>query len=148
MDRSLATKEVPLLNRGEPYVPDAGRTYEDDEALVYDAKGTIRERTHISNRDFERIYNATMKYYTVQEKYLFKQYQTGEKKNGKGERVKNLAINLGERFSLRTDINELKKELGEGNNEEINTAIAEKTALLTELEEKISAEFSELQDMK
>ncbi len=80
MDRSLATKEVPLLNRGEHYIPEAGRTMEDDVALTYDAKGTIRERTHMSARDFERIYNATMKYFTVQEKYLFKQYQSGEKK--------------------------------------------------------------------
>lgn len=80
MDRSLATKEVPLLNRDEPYIPDAGRTREDDEALVYDAKGVMRERTHISGRRFEEIYNATMKYYCVQEKYLFRQYQTGEKK--------------------------------------------------------------------
>lgn len=80
MDRSLATKEVPLLNRGEPYIPDAGRTIEDDEAIVYDAATRIRERTHISQRDFERIYSTTMKYYTVQEKYLFKKYQSGEEK--------------------------------------------------------------------
>lgn len=80
MDRSLATKEVPLLNRDEPYIPDAGRTREDDEALIYDAKGVMRERTHISARRFEEIYNSTMKYYTVQEKYLFRQYQSGEKK--------------------------------------------------------------------
>ena len=80
MDRSLATKELPLLNRDEPYIPDAGRTREDDEALIYDAKGVMRERTHISARRFEEIYNATMRYYCVQEKYLFRQYQSGEKK--------------------------------------------------------------------
>ena len=80
MDRSLATKEVPLLNRDEPYIPDAGRTRDDDEALIYDAKGVMRERTHISAKRFEDIYNATMKYYCVQEKYLFRQYQTGEKR--------------------------------------------------------------------
>ncbi len=80
MDRSLATKEVPLLNRDEPYIPDAGRTLEDNEALVYDIKKLMRERIHISARRFEEIYIATMRYYTIQEKYLFKQYQSGEKK--------------------------------------------------------------------
>ncbi len=79
MDRDLATKEVPLLNRDEPYIPDAGRTREDDEALIYDAKGVMRERTHISARRFEEIYNATMNYFCIQEKYLFRQYQAGEK---------------------------------------------------------------------
>ena len=29
MDRALATKERPLLNQGQPYIPDAGRTMED-----------------------------------------------------------------------------------------------------------------------
>lgn len=80
MDRSLATFDVPLLNRGEPYIPDAGRTREDDEAMIFDVRGITRERTHISQRDFDKIYNQTMRYYTIQEKYMFKQWQSGELK--------------------------------------------------------------------
>ena len=41
MDRALATKERPLLNQGQPYIPDAGRTMEDDTAIVYDAISSI-----------------------------------------------------------------------------------------------------------
>lgn len=80
MDRSLASAEVPLLNRGEPYVPDAGRTEEDDYAITYDATSTIKKRTHIADDVFERIYNDTMRYYTDQERYQYEQYQSGEKK--------------------------------------------------------------------
>lgn len=80
MDRSLATKEVPLLNRGEPYIPDAGRTLEDDQAIVYDAASGIKKRTHVSQLDFERIYNDTMTFFTQMEKYQYKQYQSGERK--------------------------------------------------------------------
>ena len=79
MDRSLATFDVPLLNRNEPYIPDAGRTDEDDNAMVYEAAATLRERTHISRDDFHTIYSQTMQYFTIQEKYMFKQFQMGDK---------------------------------------------------------------------
>ncbi len=80
MDRSLATYDVPLLNRDEPYIPDAGRTQEDDIPLVYDAVSSLRKKTHITQDEFERIYKDTMRFFTVQEKFQFKQYQSGEKK--------------------------------------------------------------------
>ena len=79
MDRSLATKDIPLLNRGEPYIPDAGRNKEDDEPLIYDAISSLHKRTHISQIDFDKIYNNTMRFFTEQEKFQFKQYQSGEK---------------------------------------------------------------------
>jgi len=80
MDRSLASYDAPLLNRGIPYVPDAGRTEEDDFAITYDATSSIKKRTHIPDDVFEKIYNDTMRYYTEQEKYQYQQYQSGEKK--------------------------------------------------------------------
>lgn len=80
MDRSQASFDLPMLNRGIPYVPDAGRTMEDDAPLVYDVVSTLRKKTHISQDEFERIYKDTMRFFTDQEKFLFKQYQSGEKK--------------------------------------------------------------------
>lgn len=80
MDRSLATKELPLLNRDEPYIPEAGRTFEDDEAISYDAAKSLRQRIHISQSRFDEIFRITMRYYVEQEKYLFKKYQSGEEK--------------------------------------------------------------------
>lgn len=79
MDRSLASYEKPLLNQGLPYIPDAGRTREDNEAISYDAASAIRKRTHISQSKFEQIYRDTMRFFTEQERYQFKQYQAGEK---------------------------------------------------------------------
>ena len=80
MDRALATKERPLLNQGQPYIPDAGRTMEDDTAIVYDAISSIRRRTHLSPQEFEKIYNDTITFFTVTERLQYKQYQSGEKK--------------------------------------------------------------------
>lgn len=80
MDRSLASYDRPLLNQGLPYIPDAGRTVEDDAPLVYDVASSLRKKTHISQDEFERIYKDTMRFFTDQEKFLFKQYQAGEKK--------------------------------------------------------------------
>ena len=80
MDRALATKERPLLNQGLPYIPDAGRTMEDDTAIVYDAISSIRRRTHLSPQEFEKIYNDTITFFTVTERLQYKQYQSGEKK--------------------------------------------------------------------
>lgn len=78
MDRSLATKEVPLLNRGEPYISDSGRTYEDDNEVTFDTAGAMRQRTHISQSKFEEIYRDTIRYFAVQEKFSYKRYQAGE----------------------------------------------------------------------
>lgn len=80
MDRKLATKDRPLLNQGLPYIPDAGRTEEDDIASTYDASGIIRGRTHMSEQQFNHIYRSAMRFFTEQEKYSFRQYQMGEKK--------------------------------------------------------------------
>ena len=77
MDRALATKERPLLNQGLPYIPDAGRTMEDDTAIVYDAISSIRRRTHLSPQEFEKIYNDTITFFTVTERLQYKQYQSG-----------------------------------------------------------------------
>lgn len=79
MDRSQASYELPMLNRGIPYVPDAGRTEEDDIPLVYDAVSTLRKRTHITTQQFDFIYKDTMRFFTEQERLQFKQYQSGEK---------------------------------------------------------------------
>lgn len=80
LDRKTATKERPLLNRGIPYIPEAGRTEEDDIALIYDIGSQLRGRTHITAPLFDRIFHSTMRFFTEQEKYAFKAYQTGEKK--------------------------------------------------------------------
>ena len=77
-DRSLATKELPLLNRGG-YVAESNRTKDDDEVLVYDTSSMINQRTHISLEKFEQIYRNTLRYFTQQEKYQYRQYLTGEK---------------------------------------------------------------------
>lgn len=79
MDRSLATTAVPLLNRNEEYVSEANRTREDNEALVYDAASEIMQRrTHISSVEFNHIYNNTMRFFAEQEKFQYKQVQSGE----------------------------------------------------------------------
>lgn len=78
MDRSLATKERPLLNQGLPYVPDAGRTKEDDFAQVWDAAGKTRIRTTIPEADFEQIYKDVMKFYRETEILSYTRYQKGE----------------------------------------------------------------------
>ena len=80
MDRALASKEHPLLNQGLPYIPDAGRTDEDDIAMVWDAGTSLRGRTHMTQSRFNSIYHNTMRFFTEQEKYAFRQYQTGERK--------------------------------------------------------------------
>lgn len=80
-------KEIPLLNRlkleGKEYQSMANRTYEDDNAVVFDIGNSIKKRTHINNELFEHIFNSTMRFFTEQEKYAFRQYQTNEnlKKN-------------------------------------------------------------------
>ena len=80
MDRSLATKEHPLLNQGIPYVPDAGRTIEDDQAQIWDAAGVMRQRTKMSDNDFDRIYTSIMRFYRQTELLSYKRYQRGELK--------------------------------------------------------------------
>ena len=80
MDRTQSSYELPMLNRGIPYVPDAGRTQEDDVPMIYDAISALRKRTHISIAQFDYIYRDTMRFFTEQERLSFKQYQSGEKK--------------------------------------------------------------------
>lgn len=80
MDRGLASYEKPLLNQGHPYIPDAGRTIEDDEAIVYDACSQMRKKTHIGQMEFEHIYHDTMRFFTETERFQYKQYQSGERK--------------------------------------------------------------------
>lgn len=83
LDRSLATPELPLLNRlaknGESYVSESNRTIEDDEAIIFDAASSIRKRTHMSEIRFDQIFHSTMRYFTEIEKYRYKEYQSGEK---------------------------------------------------------------------
>ena len=56
-DRTLATKDMPLLNRGG-YISESNRTMEDNEALVFDTTSLLKKRTHISELDFDRIYKV------------------------------------------------------------------------------------------
>lgn len=79
MDRSLATYEVPLLNRGHPYKPESGRTKEDDEDIIFDADTSIQKKTHISRARFYEIYRSVMRFFTIQERYQHKQYMMDEK---------------------------------------------------------------------
>lgn len=79
MDRSLASYDMPLLNRGHPYIPEAGRTKEDDEAISYDAATKLHARTHISSYRFDEIYKDMMRFFTQQERFQFKEYQAGKK---------------------------------------------------------------------
>ena len=80
MDRSLATKETPLLNLDIPYEPDAGRTMEDNEAIVWDCASGLRSKTHISVQEYEHIYRDTIRFFTQQERLQYKQYQSGQKR--------------------------------------------------------------------
>lgn len=88
--------DIPLLNRGHPYIPCAGRTLEDDEALSFDAAGSLKEKTHVSQERFIQIYNNTMRFFTQQERFQFKQYQKGEKPQSDFHR--DLAIYLRRNF--------------------------------------------------
>lgn len=85
LDRTLATKDLPLLNyfeqNGIEYESESNRTEEDDRAIIYDVgNSSIRGRTHMSQQEFDRTFNATMRFFTEQERYIFKKYQSGEKK--------------------------------------------------------------------
>lgn len=80
MDRTQASYELPMLNRGIPYVPDAGRTVEDDVPLIYDAVSTLHRRTHVLPDEFEYIYRDTMRFFTEQERHFFKSLQSGDRK--------------------------------------------------------------------
>lgn len=82
MRKDEATVEQPFLNSfadGE-YVDDVIRTEEDNEDSIYDVVGMQRRRrTHISQMDFDRIYNDVMRFFTESEKFMYRQVQTGEK---------------------------------------------------------------------
>ncbi len=78
MDRSLATKERPLLNQGIPYVPDAGRTREDDFPLVWEAASKLKKaRTKMSDNEFDRIYMSIMTFDRETERLADQRYQRG-----------------------------------------------------------------------
>lgn len=80
MDRSLGTKEHPLLNQGLKYIPDANRTEDDDCAIIYPTSNNLRKRKiHISENRFDQIYKSTMRNFAIQEKYQYRQFQTGER---------------------------------------------------------------------
>ena len=79
MDRSLATKDHPLLNMGVPYVSEGTRTKEDDTEIMYDTSSALSKRTHVSQIEFNRVYRDTIRYFTIQEKFQFAQYQRGER---------------------------------------------------------------------
>lgn len=117
MDRSLASYEMPLLNQGIPYVSDAQRTIEDNEALVYDAVSALRRRKkHISQMDFDRIYNDTMRFFTETERFQYKQYQSGEKKPQ--EFYRDCSVYLKRNFPEMTNDNDFNVMM-----ERINTAV-------------------------
>ena len=76
MDRTQASYDLPLLNRGHPYVPDAGRTAEDDEDRYFDAESKIKQRTHLTDDEFRRIYKDTMRFFTEQERFQHRPEET------------------------------------------------------------------------
>ena len=78
MDRILGTKEVPLLNRDEPYLSDANRTQEDNISQTYYTLKSLNKRTRISKHRFEEIYIHAMRYFAIQEKFTYKRYQSGD----------------------------------------------------------------------
>ncbi len=75
-DRDNATRDAPLLNSGE-YIPEAGRTVEDDETTVLDISTSVKDRTLISDARFYEIYNDTMRFFRESEDLTYKQYQLG-----------------------------------------------------------------------
>lgn len=79
MDRSLASYEQPLLNRGHPYISESNRTKEDNEDIIYDAKATLKSRTHIPEQRFLQIYRDCMRFFTEQERLQHRQYMSGQK---------------------------------------------------------------------
>lgn len=79
MDRTKASYAAPLLNQGNPYIPEAGRTKEDDVSMIYDTKSIVQKQTHISKERFNQIYKSMIRFFTEQEQISFNQYQAGEK---------------------------------------------------------------------
>ena len=79
MDRSLATAELPLLNRDEEYVSDANRTFEDDNPISIPISERLYKRVHLSDSRFKMIYRDTIRFFTKMEKHSYIGYLTGEK---------------------------------------------------------------------
>lgn len=108
MDRSLATKERPLLNQGIPYVPDAGRTREDDFPLVWEAASKLKKaRTKMSDNEFDRIYMSIMTFYRETERLAYQRYQRGELKKEEfyAECMARLRKEYPEQMSNQNDFN-------------------------------------------
>lgn len=84
-DRKNATKEVPMLNAlakaGQPYTHEVVRDESDDKALIYNCVlRSASDRTHITDARFNEIYKSAMRFFTEQEKYQFRDFQTGARK--------------------------------------------------------------------
>lgn len=75
----LGSIDAPLLNCIDDFIPEKPRTKEDDEDMVFDTNAQIyTQRTHISRQEFDEIFNATMNYFTKNERVLFRKVQTGQ----------------------------------------------------------------------
>lgn len=102
MDRSKASYERPLLNQGVPYVPDAGRTREDDIAQIWDAASDLKKyRTKMSDNDFDKIYMSTMQFYRETELLNYERWQKGELK--KEEFYKECSARLKKEFPVQME---------------------------------------------
>ena len=74
----MSEENIPLLNRDEDYVPTAGRTFEDDHDVTFDAAKDLLGKTHITAKRFGEIYRDVMEFFTKTESYSYKKYQSGE----------------------------------------------------------------------
>ncbi len=113
MDRKLATFDVPLLNRDEPYVPDAGRTKEDDVAEYFDANSNLIGRLVMADTDYFRIYKDVMRYFTKMERLQYRMYQSGERSGSEFARdlARYLQTNFPTEMQSQNDFNEVMKRI-------------------------------------
>ena len=71
--------DAPLLNIVDEYVPENPRTKDDDEDMVFDTNAFIySRRTHLKREEYDQIFNATMNYFTKNERATFRKVQTGQ----------------------------------------------------------------------
>lgn len=77
--KDTATEEYPYLNSIDEYVPEVLRADEDDMDIVFDTNAYIyTHRTHMLREDFDRIFVATMNYFTNSERVTFRNVQQGQ----------------------------------------------------------------------
>lgn len=87
MTREEATKEKPLLNNIDHYIPDKTRTREDDEVIVWDVSNLERHRrSHCPQSRMDSIYNQTMNYFMTNEWHLYQAVQTKQATHEEYER--------------------------------------------------------------